>query len=164
MSVELDVKLGDRVIPKGDFLECLSRTTRDLFSCAEIPSWELEQIQVEGIGCEPTVFNLAIGDFAEIQCMCYSAGSEDDLGYEGGWWLGVSVLSRNPNSFLLMLITAICIANLAETEIVDDANLLSANRTIEPSAILSVIGGERNRSIVDVAKSVSKAYGRKFGE
>jgi hypothetical protein len=162
MSVELEVKIGDQVIRKKVLFAHLSKIMRDTSECNLALSWEIEHTETETMGCEPDVFNLTIGDVAEVQCFCYTAGSEEDLGYEGGWWLCVSVVTRNPNSFLLMLVVAACVAIITGSEIVDDSNLLGENRTITSGEILSMIGSGSTRSLFSVAKALAQAYGVKM--
>jgi hypothetical protein len=162
MSIELEVRVDTRSIRKKVLFLELSKIMREKFECGLDFSWEREHPESETIVCEPSVFHLAIGNIAEVQCFCYTAGSEEDLGDEGGWWLCVSVVSRNPNSFLLMLVVAACVGNIAESEIVDDANLLSANRTITSREILSMIGSDNTGSFSAIAKSVSQVCGLNF--
>jgi hypothetical protein len=163
MSVELDVKLGDQLIRKGDLFQSLSEHMRTRFNCNSVLSWEREQTEDGMIGLGQCVLNLNVGDVAEVQCLCYSAGSEGDLGTEGGWWLNVSVVKRNSSSFLLMLVVAACIASIVESDIVDDATLLSPNRAIGPREIFTVIGSDETRAIYDAAESVAKVFSVKFG-
>lgn len=158
MSVELDVKIGPKLITRDALYREVLLNIRNCTGLDVGLSCELSQSNDGNIGNQPCTIELAIGDLAKVQCLCYSAGTEEELADEGGWWMCISVELRNGSSFLLMLITAVSIAKLVSVDIIDESGMLSSERSISPYLIQNEIPREHFGTFEGAAEAVENYY------
>lgn len=99
----------------------------------------------------------ALGEAAEISLMCHRAGSEEELGTDGGFWLVASAdRLRTGASAVLALLMAISTAEELGGMLTDEWSILTPQREIDPETALHKL-----QSIVGSGSAVT--LGSRFG-
>lgn len=124
MAVELAVKLSSQVIRRAQLYDELVNILSHLH-VKNSDALKLSPVSKDIIGGREDFFCVSLGDDAEVECMCHCAGSEEELGYEGGWWLSITVTIRSMQSKLLLLALSACVSKLVKTPILDESNLFA---------------------------------------
>lgn len=146
--------MGSTSIPVEQFVAVVSIEVRRLFSNGVSPSWPnwVAPGDLTGaLGSEATSLDLALDEATVVQVLAYSAGAESDLGPDGGWWVCFSVGFRSPESKLLMVIAAACLARLAGTSVLDESSILGKGRQIPPACLLELAATNVGSSFEEVA-------------
>jgi hypothetical protein len=162
VSVEFEVRLGVRTVPKAQLFRDLSAAVRSAILVDSVPSWETGLDSDDVIGSGDDTFRLELGPDAVIQCRCYTVGPEDAFGEDGGWWVCFSVVLRTPESFLLMIFASACLGQVAGTQVLDDSGFFGRGRWLKPADLLAVVATSARLPFADAARLVCASLGVSF--
>jgi hypothetical protein len=162
MSTEFDVRLGEKCIQLDVFTEALDKRFRDMCFSGSVPILKYPTLFEGIIGPTPIIFSISADVRAEIQCQSYMAGSEASLGYEGGWWMCFSIIQRTPESFLLLLLVSACFAELLESNIIDDSEILGAEREVFYGQVVMELKKLTGYTFIEASKTICQRFGVKF--
>lgn len=158
MSVELAIRLGSRTLSKEALHRVVAGEWRQRFD-SDPPSFTESNLGEDKIGMGDSVFRCEDGKHSGIECRSHSAGTEESLGEDGGWWLYVSVVPRTNESFLLMLLVAACVAKMLESAIIDEAGLMRSGRYVDHSMIFAASDSVDARSVSEASRRIGERYG-----
>lgn len=137
MAVELEVKLN-KPIEIGQLLDFSSRVLRELLGEIEFPPlfWSENDDKFPG-DLRSTIFEI---DYFQVHFLnsneCAAQvlvfNLDDSIPYipeeEAGYWAVISVTSREPEDYLLIVAIAIALAEFNDTFIMDELNFWLRNR------------------------------------
>lgn len=159
MSIELEVRLGAKVVAIADLVKAITDELTTMFSKNEKPEWPRwvspRSTQIL-LGGEPGVVNLELAEGAEVEVSSYIVGTEKQLGEDGGFWVCLSPVARTPESICLTLVAAACLARLVESQVLDESRLIKRERWVAPEIILGVVGSTRNLSFTEAAAKLKE--------
>lgn len=152
MSIELQLRLGSDVVPKAALFQALSDALRGTFAVEGLPSWEASPTGGATLGRTEEAFQLTVGTDAQVEVRCHSIGSEETFGFDGGWWVCVSVALRTPESKLLMLLASACLARVAGTGVFDESAMFGLGQTPAPEDLLALVGRWKGTPFSEAAR------------
>ena len=148
MSVDVCVRVR-REVSVADLKAAAASTMEALFR-DEVMAWGVAEPEGSALAANKFCLSVsACAGEAEVQLLTFWAGPIDDPDDEGGWWLDVGVVRRNPPSKRLMFLVAASVARLLEEVVYDDSGLLGEGRLVEPSRVLEVIGAASSLGAVE---------------
>lgn len=157
MSIKLNIRLGGREIPKAAFTQMLTSSLRKHFDVEVAVVWQADDADHTSLGNRPTSFAVIVDEAAEVECLVFSADTQEEIDDDCQWWVTVTVAVRTPASFTLMLLTAVCLAQLAGAAIVDDALLLKSGREWQAAELEKVVKNNFRLSLAESAAPIKAA-------
>jgi hypothetical protein len=157
MSVELEVRLGAKVVPMSEVLKAIADELEARFSRDEERrlTWNVSEGSLAVLGAGPGVGRLGVSDDAVVEVRTYSVGTDDELAEDGGWWVSFSAVVRSPDTICLMLIAAACLARLVSAQVLDESLLMKQRRWVLPESMLGRIGTSDVLSFSETAATLN---------
>jgi hypothetical protein len=152
MSIELDVRICVPGLNISDVIEAIEVKWDALcIGDSKLEFSALSRDSKELISEHSPEIKIDISDLASVNCDFYTVDPSDDD--EGGLWGYVAVGIRNRESVFLMSITAAALAEIAESMIIDELELLESGRVIRGATIDQMATSVVGLSLCDAANA-----------
>jgi hypothetical protein len=122
MSISLGVKIVKPNVSISEVMEALDVQFRRIFSDAVSISFVLPSNE-DGecrLNAGMPVVTISAEPDGKVQLIITDVGADPEYPDQGGCWVGIDVALRSPQSKFLMLLVAVVIARLTESQIWDD--------------------------------------------
>jgi hypothetical protein len=160
LSIELQVRLGRQVVTRALLFRDLSLELRRLFVLRDQPSWESDAPATGTLGADSATFDLRLGTEAEISVLSHSAGSEETLGEDGGFWVVFTVVIRSHPSELLMLLASMSLARIVGCSVLDESEICRRGRWVTPEEIEAIVSLRSGLPFDEASEVISSDLGR----
>jgi hypothetical protein len=134
VTIELSVKLTATATLGEVFFSCV----REVWGSNNQSRLSFSSEEDLDIFCkieEENFLTISIDGIESVQCAFNMAGTEESLGFDGGWWAYISPIQRGSASLQLMTIAAACLAEIAGSDVVDESGLLGEERFVSSAEI-----------------------------
>lgn len=162
MSISLCVKLGNNTIPKRVLYDYLLDKWKSIVLSDVSPIFLDRSEGNLSFGGKQDYSDIIIDDEAGVRCLCYFAGAKDVSNENSGWWLDISVTVRTEESILLLAITSACFAEIASTNVADDANIMHLGISVKPARIFQIVSSIDRLNLSNAASEICKIFGISF--
>lgn len=150
MSVELEIRTGCEIAAEK-LVDCVARALQPLgkvdvqWKCSTRTIDASLNAQITANGAEVDLLSLSLGQDKEN-------------------WTTVSIVTRTPESFLLLAAVAAALAALWNTTVVDDTGLFKRGVKIEAQVILDLINESAGASFSESARRFCELFKVSFGQ
>jgi hypothetical protein len=164
VTIELDVHLGSKQLERAAVYQAIVTEWSERFGSPG-PEFVADTALPDTIGSQEESVRCVVGDFADVQCMCFTPGSVEELQHaEGGWWLDIMIVDRTKESYLLMLLVSACVARLLDQPIRDDIPLLGYGRDVDYDTVLAELDKVKGKSASEAALIITQKYNSALAE